>query len=263
MCLIQLLGNRNSGTIDGCDASRIGAALDAIILAGGKGTRMMPLTATTPKPLLLVQGSPILEWSLMSLPKQVDHVMVVVNYLKEQVAEYMQRQNIIHSYSLVEQQPKPLGTGHAVQCCRPYLHSSEFMVLNGDDLYDSTSLQQLAAQPIAILGATRYNASKWGVLVVGQNNKLSRIHEKPPEGIYPNPVLVNAGAYKFDSRIFDYELPLSSRGEYEITDYMTYLATSAEVNIVPGQFWNPIGTPQDLERSQSLDIESWINPQSR
>lgn len=236
--------------------------MDAIILAGGKGTRMQPLTNTIPKPLLQVQGRPILEWSLLSLPAEVDHVMVVVNYLAEQVAEYMERQSIITSYSLVEQQPKPLGTGHAVQCSRPHLHSNEFMVLNGDDLYDSASLAALAEQPIGILGATRDNASKWGVLVVGENNQLSRIHEKPPEGMYPNPVLVNAGVYKFDSRIFEYELPLSSRGEYEITDYMTYLASSTEVSIVPGQFWNPIGTPQDLEQAQTLDIEVWINPHS-
>jgi NDP-sugar pyrophosphorylase family protein len=236
--------------------------MDAIILAGGKGTRMQPLTASTPKPLLRVQGRPILEWSLLSLPKAVDHVMVVVNYLKEQVEDYMAHQSIIGAYTLVEQQPKPLGTGHAVQCCQPYLRSQEFMVINGDDLYDSASLQYLASQPIAILGASRDNASKWGVLVVGDNQKLSRIHEKPPEGTYADPVLVNAGAYKFDSRIFDYELPLSLRGEYEITDYMTYLAANAEVNIISGQFWNPIGTPQDLENAQTLDIESWIKTPS-
>jgi len=237
--------------------------MDAIILAGGKGTRMQPLTNTTPKPLLLVQGRPILEWSLLSLPPIVDHVMVVVNYLSEQVEAYMSRQQIVSSYSLVEQQPKPLGTGHAVLCSRPHLHSDEFLVINGDDLYDADSLKHLASQPIGILGATRNNASKWGVLVVGENNQLSRIHEKPPEGTYPEPVFVNAGAYKFDSRIFDYELPLSSRGEYEITDYMTYLAATTSVTIIPGKFWNPIGTPIDLEQAQSLDIETWINPHSR
>ncbi|MBI1281595.1 MAG: NTP transferase domain-containing protein [Anaerolineaceae bacterium] len=234
--------------------------MDAIILAGGKGTRMMPLTASTPKPLLLVQGRPILEWSLLSLPQQVDHVMVVVNYLKEQVADYMQQQRMISSYALVEQQPKPLGTGHAVLCCRPHLRSNEFLVLNGDDLYDSPSLSHLATQPIGILGASRNNASKWGVLVFSADKKLSRIHEKPPEGTYPDPVFVNAGAYKFNSRIFEYELPLSSRGEYEITDYMTYLAANAEVSVVEGKFWNPIGTPEDLQQAQSLDIKVWITP---
>jgi bifunctional UDP-N-acetylglucosamine pyrophosphorylase/glucosamine-1-phosphate N-acetyltransferase len=71
-------------------------------------------------------------------------------------------------------------------------------------------------------------------------------------------VQVNAGAYKFDSRIFEYELPLSPRGEYEITDYMSYLAANTQVNIVPGQFWNPIGTPEDLEQAQSVNIKEWI-----
>jgi NDP-sugar pyrophosphorylase family protein len=68
--------------------------LDGIILAGGKGTRMRPLTLDTPKPLLLVQGRPILEWSLMSLHGIVDHVLIVVKYLKEQIADYMATQTL-------------------------------------------------------------------------------------------------------------------------------------------------------------------------
>lgn len=228
--------------------------MDAIILAGGKGTRMQPLTATVPKPLLKVQGKPILEWSLRSLPNMVDHVIVVVNYFQEQVAAYMQQQNIIRDYSLVQQQPNPLGTGHAVQCCQPYLRSSEFLAINGDDLYSADSLEQLALQPLGILGAIRDDASNWGVLVTTADHKLHHIHEKPLEGTYPPPVLVNAGAYKFDNRIFDYQLPLSPRGEYEITDYVTYLAAHAEVSVVRSTFWYPIGTPYDLERAQSLGV---------
>jgi len=236
--------------------------VDAIILAGGIGTRMRPLTASTPKPLLQVQGRAILEWSLLCLPKTIDHVIIVVNYRQEQVAAYMQQQRIIRDYTLVQQQPKPLGTGHAVQCCQPYLRSQAFMVINGDDLYNAASLEQLAQQQLGLLGAERDQASKWGVLVMGQNNHLSHIHEKPPEGIYPLPVLVNAGAYKCDHRIFEIELPLSSRGEYEITDYVTGLAQTTQVNIVPSKFWFPIGTPENLAQTQALDLETLLGLKS-
>ncbi len=232
--------------------------MDAIILAGGKGTRMQPLTTNTPKPLLTVQGRPILEWSLLSLPKAVNHVIVVVNYLREQVEAFMQQQPIIRDYTLVEQQPQPLGTGHAIQCCQPHLRSDAFLVMNGDDLYSTASLGELAAQPTGILGAWRDTASKWGVLMTEDGHKLHHIHEKPDEGVYPLPVSVNTGAYKFDKRIFNHPLILSIRGEYEITDYVSYLATITDFQIIPSTFWYPIGTPEDLAKAQFLDLQSLI-----
>lgn len=233
--------------------------MDAIILAGGKGKRMQPLTFATPKPLLKVAGRPILEWSLLALPKAVDHVMVVVNYMREQVVDYLAQQRIIRDYTVVEQQPNPLGTGHAVQCCQPYLRSHEFMVINGDDLYDAASLQQLADQPLAILAAMRDEAFRFGVLLKTDDNHLQRIHEKPSPESVVSPALVNAGAYKMDQRIFDFQIKLSSRDEYEITDYLSYLADSGSgVTIVQGAFWYPVGTPENLAQAQTLDLETLI-----
>jgi len=233
--------------------------MDAILLAGGKGTRMQPLTFSTPKPLLPVRGRPILEWSLLSLPKTVDHVIVVVNYLREQVADYMAQQRIIRDYTLVEQQPNPLGTGHAVQCCQPVLHSHEFLVINGDDLYDAASLQQLAEQPLAILAAMRDEAFRFGVLQKTDDNKLKRIREKPSPELYVSPALVNSGAYKMDQRIFDLQIKLSMRDEYEITDYVQFLADSdAGVTIVQGAFWFPVGRPEDLAQAQTLNLDALI-----
>ena len=109
--------------------------MDGIILAGGIGKRMRPLTLTTPKPLLQLQGHPILAWSLMSLRGVVERVLIVVHYLKNQIAAYMAAQTIFAEYQLVEQLPEPLGTGHALHCCRAQLRSDDFLVINGDDLF--------------------------------------------------------------------------------------------------------------------------------
>ena len=79
---------------------------------------------------------------------------------------------------------------------------------------------------------------------------LQRLHEKPAElGEYPTPVQASIGGYKLDSRIFDYELPLSARGEYELTDYISWLAKHHAVQIVQADFWFPIGTPAELRGS--------------
>lgn len=232
--------------------------MDSIIMAGGKGTRMRPLTNTIPKPLLAVQGRPILEWTLQTLRPCSDRVIVVVNYLKEQVEAFMAAQTLFEDYVLVEQLPEPLGTGHAVQCCRPHLRSDAFMVLNGDDLFNAGAVEALAATSAGLLTVERDDASKWGVVVTDEHDQVLRLHEKPPEGLYPPPVRVNVGAYKMSQRIFDYDLPLSARGEYELTDYLTYLASVETVQAVPTPFWYPIGNPEDLANAQTLPLEQAV-----
>ncbi|MCL4875594.1 MAG: nucleotidyltransferase family protein [Anaerolineae bacterium] len=229
--------------------------MDGIILAGGLGTRMRPLTNNTPKPLLMVQGKPILEWSLMGLRPVADHAILVVKYLKEQIEAFMAQQTIFEQYTLVEQLPEPLGTGHALQCCAPYLKSREFLVQNGDDLFGSKSLARLARVELGILTLPREDQSRWGVAVTDENGRLVRLHEKPADGTYPTPVQANIGAYKLNTSIFDYDLPLSPRGEYELTDYVTWLAQKGTVHVVPADFWFPIGAPEDLDAAQSLDLE--------
>jgi bifunctional UDP-N-acetylglucosamine pyrophosphorylase/glucosamine-1-phosphate N-acetyltransferase len=229
--------------------------MDGIILAGGKGTRMRPLTNDTPKPLLNVHDKPILEWSLLSLRPSIDRVLVVAKYLKPQIEAYMANQTIFADYQIVEQLPEPLGTGHALQCCQPHLRSQEFIAINGDDLFHSGSLKQLAQTPFGVLTVDRDDASKWGVVVTDESGRVERLHEKPPEGFYPPPVPVNIGAYKFDQSIFEYDLPLSPRGEYEITDYISWLAQNQIVMAIHCDFWMPIGAPTDLESAQTIDIE--------
>ena len=119
--------------------------MDGIILAGGAGTRMRPLTLDKPKPLLELQDQPIIVWSLMSLRGIVDRVLVVVHYLKEQIATTMAAQDIFVDYLLIEQKPRPLGTGHALLCCRDHLAGDDFLVINGDDLYPAAALRELSA----------------------------------------------------------------------------------------------------------------------
>ena len=78
--------------------------MDAILLAAGFGTRLRPHTLTTPKPLLPIQGRPILDWTLGSLPEEITRVVVVVHYLGEQIERFMHQQNglkIFKSYAKI------------------------------------------------------------------------------------------------------------------------------------------------------------------
>src|SRR6516162_7931303 len=108
--------------------------MDAIILAAGLGTRLRPHTLSTPKPLLPVRGRPILDWTLGALPRAVDRVVVVVNYLAEQVVAYLKTQRHFSHWEAVPQE-QPRGTGDALRLCRERLRSDRFLAMNGDDLY--------------------------------------------------------------------------------------------------------------------------------
>ena len=228
--------------------------MDTILLAAGKGTRMRPLTNDTPKPLLKVQDRPIMEWTLRNVADISNRVIVVAKYLKDQIEEYMATQTIIEDYVIVEQLPKPLGTGHAVQVCQPHLKSDSFLVLNGDDLYDPRAITLMKATSAAILTVERDDPTRFGVVVQNDRGYLERLHEKPAAGIYTPPVKVNIGAYKMTTQIFEYDIQLSERGEYELTDYMTYLATQINVSVITTEFWQPVGNPDDLAHAQTIDI---------
>ena len=234
--------------------------MDGIILAGGAGTRMRPLTLNKPKPLLELGDRPILAWSLMSLRGTVERVLVVVHYLKEQIAAYMAAQDIIADYKLVEQLPEPLGTGHALLCCRDHLASDDFLVINGDDLYPAAALRELSQHDFGILSTARDDYERYGVVLRNEAGEFLRIDEKPPSGAYAAPAPCNSGAYKFRSAVFGYQPAKSARGEFEITDTISAVARDHAVTVVDSPFWLPIGDPAALAAAQSVDVARWIPP---
>ena len=116
--------------------------MDAVILAAGLGTRLRPHTLQTPKPLLPVQGRPILDWTLAALPLAVDRVVVVVHHLADHVEAYLRGQKHIRQWTTVFQD-QPQGTGDALRMCQDKLGSDRFLVANGDDLYGADDLAAL------------------------------------------------------------------------------------------------------------------------
>jgi bifunctional UDP-N-acetylglucosamine pyrophosphorylase/glucosamine-1-phosphate N-acetyltransferase len=229
--------------------------MDAVIMAAGLGTRLRPHTLTTPKPLLPVKGRAVLDWTLGALPPAVDRVLVVVNYLAEQVEAYLKAQEHFAQWEVVRQ-AVARGTGDAVRSCQRRLRSGNFLVLNGDDLYGAADLAELAKCPAALLAQPVSDPKKWGIAFLKPNGSLERLVEKPD---IPGPQLANAGAYAFPHDVFDIELKLSARGEYEVTDYLSGLAARQTVHVVPARFWLPIGTVEVWQAAQDMDLDSVLN----
>jgi bifunctional UDP-N-acetylglucosamine pyrophosphorylase/glucosamine-1-phosphate N-acetyltransferase len=228
------------------------ASMDCIILAAGKGTRLRPHTNTVPKPLLPVQGRPILDWIIGALPP-VDRLIVVVNYLAGQIEEYLKTQRHVANWTTVTQ-AEPRGTGDALMSCRGLGTSDRVMVLNGDDLIGRADLAKLAAVPMGILTHAVEEPASFGIVFPDARGMLERIVEKP-QGLAP-PQLANIGGYLFPCRVFDIELPLSPRGEYEITDAVSALAAGGDFHVVEAKYWLPIGTVEAWSASQTANLSS-------
>jgi bifunctional UDP-N-acetylglucosamine pyrophosphorylase/glucosamine-1-phosphate N-acetyltransferase len=226
--------------------------MDAVILAAGLGTRLRPHTLHTPKPLLPVRGRPILDWILGALPPRVDRVVVVVHYLAEQVEEYLGSQKWFGQWTSVFQD-KPRGTGDALRQCRQQLQSDHFLVLNGDDLFGARGLQALADQPAGVLVHTVQEPRKFGIVFLKTDGTLDKLVEKPP---LDGRQLANTGAYVFPRDVFDIEIQLSSRGEYEITDYVSALASRQPFHVVQADFWLPIGTEEAWKNAEQQELEA-------
>jgi NDP-sugar pyrophosphorylase family protein len=228
--------------------------MDAVIMAAGLGTRLRPYTLETPKPLLTVQGRPILDWTLGALPASVDRVVVVVKYLGEQIEAYLQKQKHVAAWETVWQE-EPRGTGDALRCCRDRLRSEHFLVLNGDDLYGFADLAALAACPAGLLVQPVDDPHRWGIAFLRPDGALDRLVEKPD---LDGRQLANTGSYVFPPEVFEIELKLSARGEYEITDYVSALTQKRRVEVVEAGFWLPIGTIEAWQAAQTKDLQGML-----
>jgi len=226
--------------------------MDAIILAAGKGTRLRPHTDTIPKPLLPVQGRPILDWIIGALPP-VERLVVVVNYLAEQIEDYLGKQTHVRNWKTVRQ-AEPRGTGDALMSCKGIVTADRVMVLNGDDLIGRADLAALAAVPMGILAHPVDAPESYGIIFPHADGSLKHIVEKP-KGL-PAPQLANIGGYVFQKDVFDLTLPLSPRNEYEITDAVAQLAARGGFRVVEASYWLPIGTIEQWNAAQSADVNA-------
>jgi NDP-sugar pyrophosphorylase family protein len=232
--------------------------MDAVILAAGFGTRLRPHTLQTPKPLLPVAGRPLLDWTLGALPPVIDRVVVVVHYLADQIEAYLRDQKHFGQWLTVHQ-AVPSGTGDALRSCRQQIHSSRFMVLNGDDLYGARDLSALVRCPAGVLVHPVDEPKRFGIAFVRTDGTLERLVEKPD---LDGRQLANTGAYLFPREVFETEPRLSSRGEYEITDYVTDLAARQPVTVVQASFWLPIGTVEVWQQAQTMNLKEHLERDS-
>jgi bifunctional UDP-N-acetylglucosamine pyrophosphorylase/glucosamine-1-phosphate N-acetyltransferase len=217
----------------------------AVVLAAGRGTRMMPLTAHRPKVLLPAGGTSLLGTVLDRVSEAgIDEATVVVGYGGKAVRETVgdgSEWGLDIDYAV---QDPPKGTGDALACAGPF--DEDVLVVNGDVLVPPAGIRAVAeADGWAVAGATVDDPAAYGVLDV-EDGALAGLQEKPSD---PASDRVNAGVYRVPADVGDRleALETSERGEVELTDALRDEAEGGDrPGVVPVDDWLDVGRPWDL-----------------
>jgi len=231
----------------------------AVIIAGGFGTRLRPLSCTRPKHLFPIGGRPLLDWTLERLSKaDVDEVVFALNYLFEAFVKRYGKSTYgmkLH-YS---QETKPLGTGGCVKNAEKIIgHKEPFFLLNGDILskidYLKLTAEHVKNNATATMSLHKVDdPSRYGVAEMAEKNHIKRFVEKPEHGKAPSN-LINAGVYVLSPGIFDY-IPAGMRVSIEREVFPALVRDKKLFGYESKGLWIDIGEPSDYLMGNRLLLE--------
>jgi mannose-1-phosphate guanylyltransferase len=231
----------------------------AILLVGGFGTRLMPLTKNTPKPMLTVAGVPVTEHQLaMAKTAGITEIVLATSYLSEVFIPYFgdgSKWGMKIKYAVEKQ---PLGTGGAIRNAAQLLDSDESVViLNGDVLSSHNLSEQIRQHEARDADVTLHltqveDARAFGCVPTDSDGRVTAFLEK-----MENPVTnqINAGCYVFNPRVIS-TIPLDTVVSVERETFPQLVEKGAAVfGYVEKAYWLDIGTPRALLKA-SKDIVS-------
>jgi len=229
----------------------------AILLVGGFGTRLMPLTKNTPKPMLTVAGVPVTEHQIaMAKSAGITEIVLATSYLSEVFTPYFgdgSKWGIKIKY-VVEK--VPLGTGGAIRNAAKLLETNgPVVVLNGDVLSSHNLAEQIRQHEAHHADVTLHltevqDARAFGCVPTDSNGRVTAFLEK-----MENPVTnqINAGCYIFNPRVIS-TIPLDAVVSVERETFPDLVSSGAKVfGYVENAYWLDIGTPRALLKA-SIDI---------
>lgn len=227
------------------DSTRTLLPVSAILMAGGKGERLRPLTLTTPKPLLKVADKAIIDYNIEALRRVgVDRIFVTVNYLADQLESHFDGSGVI-----CIREPRFLGTIGAARFV-PLPEDGHTIVMNSDLLttvsFEDLYLRHIEENADVTIAATPYNLSVPYAILTTEGARVTGIEEKPSFSYF-----ANAGIYIFRNSLL---LNLPDDTRTDAPDLIgSVIASGGRVTFMPiNGTWIDIGSPSDYQQACRL-----------
>jgi glucose-1-phosphate thymidylyltransferase len=222
--------------------------MQALILAGGEGKRLRPLTEDKPKGMVLLNGKPLVEHVLGQLPDSVTDIVIVTGYKGEKILKHFGNSWEGKPIHYVEQKEQ-LGTWHAVYLAKDFMHE-KFIMLYGDDIGDKAAFTRGAQFDYCLFAAEREHPERYGAVTLNENGTLKSIEEKPE---HPKTNLVSGPGMIFLPDAFAIEPFKHERiGEYLLTDLLSQIAREHPVQVVQVDSWITVTYPEDVAKAEEL-----------
>ena len=244
--------------------------LKGLILSGGRGTRLRPITHTSAKQLVPVANKPVLFYGIEAMAAaDIREVgIIIAPETGQEIRDAVGDGSEFGVEITYIEQPEPLGLAHAVLTAEPFLQDTPFVMYLGDNMLRH-GIRELVStfrseQPDALILLTHVpDPEHYGVAELDGAGKVARLAEKPPE---PKSDLALVGVYMFTPSVFDAARSIepSTRGELEITDAIQQLIDGGlrvDPHIVRG-WWKDTGQVQDMLEANRLildDIEERLD----
>ena len=224
--------------------------VDAVLMAGGKGERLRPLTLDTPKPLLKVADKPIIDYNIENLMNSgINHINVTVNYLAEQIEEHFA--NPVKGVQVkTVREPKFLGTIGSIKFIKEW-HNDTILLMNSD-LFTNIDIEAFYMHflkhgaDMSVAGVP-YNVNiPYGIFELENTREIKGIIEKPSYHYY-----ANAGIYLIKRSLLDL---IPDNEFFDATDFMDKLIKNNKKVIrfpITG-YWIDIGKPDDFKNVQEF-----------
>ena len=222
--------------------------MKAIILAGGRGKRLRPITDYVPKPLVPLNNIPIIEWQIKYLKIfGVDEIIICTGYKAEMIQHFFSMKNNFGIKIRFSIEKTPLGTGGAIKQAGKLIKDKSFIVINGDTI-TNIDLKKLLKKPNAI--AAIELRTRFGIMDT-KEDKVTRFREKKEI----SNVWMNAGIYHLQKEVLK-DLP--KKGDIEKTVFPDY-AKKGLLNTIKfkNSKWYSIDSFKDIEEC-SLEIHKII-----
>jgi len=238
--------------------------MKGVILHGGHGTRLRPLTHTGPKQLLPIANKPMSEYCLNSLKEAgiVDIAIIIGGIASNKVKEYYGNGEKFGVKISYVEQDEPKGIAHAINLCKNFIGNSKFIVFLGDNILlrnikDFREEFEKSDSDASILLCKVDNPKQFGIADINSEGSIKKIIEKPKD---PPTDLAVTGIYFLTPKIFEIfsRLKPSWRNELEITDALQMLLeeenTISHYHVT--DYWKDTGTPGDIIHANKVVLEN-------